>query len=288
MLEQLDLTRALSKDEYRARMTPLKFEMYQIGRAVFESKTPVLIVFEGVGTAGMGRAITALVTRLDPRGYRVHPISAPSERELRYPWLHRFWLRAPARGEIAIFHGSWYRRVLIDRVAKNIAKHAWRDDASSRKLRKLRRVRDDTAEAYRDIQDFERTLADDGVVIQKFWLHIDNQEQKRRIKKLLNTKTTAWRVSQEARLGADRYDEFILAAEEMFGYTQAEYAPWTLVSASNRRWMTVQVFETLIARLKPFVAAQLLEISPDDLAMQQALEQELEDAGEYRPHPNAG
>ena len=269
MLEQLDLTRALGKDEYRARMTPLKFEMYQIGRAVFESKTPVLIVFEGIGTAGMGRAITALVTRLDPRGYRVHPISAPSERELRYPWLHRFWLRTPARGELAIFHGSYYRRVTLDRVAKNIAKHEWR-------------------EAYRDIQDFERMLADDGAVIQKFWLHIDRAEQNRRIKKLLKSPTTAWRVGEEARIGADHYAEFVLAAEEMFGYTHAEYAPWTLVSANNRRWMTAQVFETLIARVKPFVAAHVMEIAPDDLAMQQALEQELEDAGEYRPHANAG
>lgn len=269
MLEQLDLARALDKEEYRARMTPLKFEMYQIGRAVFESNTPVMVVFEGVGTAGMGRAITSLVTRLDPRGYRVHPISAPSPREARYPWLHRFWLGTPARGEIDIFHGSWYRRVLIDRVDKQIAKHEWR-------------------EAYRDIQDFERTLADDGVVIQKFWLHIDNQEQRRRIKKLLDSKTTAWRISQEAQNAADKYPEFILAAEEMFGYTQAEYAPWTLVGANNRRWMTVQVFETLIARLKPFVAAHLPEFSPDDIAAQQALEQEIEDAGEYRSHPVAG
>lgn len=256
MLEQLDLTRTLTKDEYRARMQPLKFELYQIGRAVFESSTPVLVVFEGVGTAGMGRAISSLVTRLDPRGYRVHPISAPSERERRYPWLHRFWQRTPARGEIAIFHGSYYRRVLIDRVAKNIAKHEWR-------------------EAYRDIQDFERMLADDGVVIQKFWLHVDRQEQKRRIKKLLDSKTTAWRVSQDAQSGADRYDDFVLAAEEMFGYTHAEYAPWTLVSATDRRWMTVQVFETLITRLKPFVSAHLLELSPQELAEQQALDQEI-------------
>ena len=256
MLEQLDLTRALTKEEYRAQMQPLKFEMYQIGRAVFESKTPVMVVFEGVGTAGMGRAITSLVARLDPRGYRVHPINATSEREQRFPWLHRFWLRTPARGDIAIYHGSWYRRVLIERVAKNIAKHEWR-------------------EAYRDIQDFERMLADDGVVIQKFWLHIDKTEQKRRIKKLLDNNNTAWRVSTEAQHIASKYEEYILAAEEMFGYTQAEYAPWTLVSANDRRWMNVQIFEALIARLKPFVGAHRLELSPQEMAEQQALDQEI-------------
>ncbi|GIL15711.1 MAG: hypothetical protein BroJett039_08840 [Chloroflexota bacterium] len=255
MLEQLDLTRALSKEEYRARMQPLKFEMTLSGRAVFESRTPVIVVFEGIGTAGMGRAISEVVTRLDPRGYRVWPIHAPNVRELRYPWMHRFWLCAPARGEIAIFHGSWYRRVLIDRVEKNIPKRAWR-------------------EAYRDIQDFERTLADDGVVIQKFWLHIDNAEQKRRIKKLLANKALAWRASAEAQSSANRYDDFTRAAEDMFGHTQAEYAPWTLVSGQERRWMNVQIFETLCARLKPFIQNHLPQLTPTELAEQQALDRE--------------
>lgn len=267
MLEQLDLARKLNKEEYRARMKPLKFEMYEMGRAVHDSKTPVIVVFEGWGTAGKGRAITELTARLDPRGFRVYPINPPSTRELRYPWLHRFWLKIPARGEFAIFHGSWYRRVLIDRVAKNISKQEWR-------------------ESFRDIQDFERTLADDGVVIQKFWLHVDEKEQKKRIKKLLDSKTTAWRVSAEAKMESAKYDEYALAAEEMFGYTQAEYAPWTLVSAMDRRGMYVQVFETLLARLRPFVGGHLIDLKPASEYDAQVLESEIEDAGEYRPHAN--
>jgi AMP-polyphosphate phosphotransferase len=268
MLEQLDLTHALSQEEYRARMKPLRFEMYEIGRAVYDSKTPVMVVFDGWGTAGKGRAITELTARLDPRGFRVHPINPPSTRETRYPWLHRFWLKTPARGEIAIYHGSWYRRVLIDRVAKNVSKQEWQ-------------------EAYRDIQDFERTLADDGVVIQKFWLHVDKQEQKRRIKKLLESKTTAWRVSTDARTESKEYDEYFQAAEDMFGFTQSEYAPWTLVSAMDRRWLTVQIFETLITRLKPFVQDHLIEMQPTTDAQAQAIESEIEDAGEYRPYTDA-
>lgn len=268
MLEQLDLTRELDKETYRAVMQPLKFQMYEIGRAIHDSKTPVIVVFEGWGTAGKGRAITELTTRLDPRGFRVHPINPPSTREARYPWLHRFWLDMPARGEIAIFHGSWYRRVLIDRVAKNISKSEWR-------------------QAYRDIQDLERTLADDGVIIQKFWLHTTEKEQKRRIHKLLASKTTAWRVSEEARIETRKYDEFVMAAEEMFGMTEAEYAPWTVVNATDRRWMYAQVFETLIARLKPFVGDRLLERDPADEQAARQFESEIEDAGEYRPQPNA-
>ena len=81
MLEQLDLSRSLSKQEYKAVMQPLKFELYEIGRAVYESHSPVIIVFEGWGTAGKGRAITELTTRLDPRGFRVYPINPPGTRE---------------------------------------------------------------------------------------------------------------------------------------------------------------------------------------------------------------
>ncbi len=268
MLEQLDLTRQLSKDEYRAVMQPLKFEMYEMGRAVHDTKTPVIVVFEGWGTAGKGRAITELTARLDPRGFRVYPINPPSPREIRYPWLHRFWSKIPARGEIAIFHGSWYRRVLIDRVAKNISKQEWR-------------------EAYRDIQDFERTLADDGIVIQKFWLHVDKREQKRRIKKLLESKTTAWRVSADAKIESKEYDAYTFAAEEMFGFTQTEFAPWTLVSAMDRRLMYAQIFETLIARLKPFVGAHMIEMEPSSEYDARVIESEIEDAGEYRSHADA-
>lgn len=267
MLEQLDLTRELNKTDYRAAMQPLKFEMYELGRAVHETKTPVIVVFEGWGTAGKGRAITELTLRLDPRGFRVHPISTPGTRETRYPWLHRFWLKTPARGEFAIFHGSWYRRVLIDRIAKNISKSEWN-------------------QAYRDIQDFERTLADDGVVIQKYWLHISEQEQKRRIAKLLSSKTTAWRVSDEARVEVKKHAEFVEAAEEMFSYTQSEYAPWELVSATDRRWLNVRVFDSLAARLKARVGSHLSEMLPDNADLAR-LESEFEDAGNYRPQPIA-
>lgn len=266
MLEQIDLTRKLDRATYRTVMQPLKFEMYEIGRAVHDSKTPVIVILEGWGTSGKGRAISELTARLDPRGFRVYPINPPSTREMRYPWLHRFWLKMPARGEIAIFHGSWYRRVLIDRVARNISKTEWR-------------------QAFRDIQDLERALADDGVVIQKFWLHIDKKEQEQRIEKLLANQTTAWRVSDEARIETRKYKEFSLAAEEMFGYTQAEYAPWNVIGATDRRAMYVEVFETLIARLKPFVSDSLTELHPANEQTARQLEGEIEDAGEYRPNP---
>ncbi len=244
MLEQLDLDKVLSKDEYKRRMDALKLKIYSIGHAVYESGTPVILVFEGWGASGKGTTISELTTRLDPRGFRVYPITAPRDYEERLPWLHRFWLKTPARGEISIFHSSWYRRVLIDRVDGTIS------DAQ-------------LAEAYQDIQEFERLLADDGAVIIKFWLEISKKEQNRRIEKLLAHDATAWQVGDSERAQQKHHRAFARAAEEMFGRTEAEYAPWTLVAATDRRWTDVQVFETIISRLTPHVAAHEVPLPPE-------------------------
>ncbi len=235
MLEQVDLTKALNGDEYDQRMDALKLKMYDLGHAVYVSKTPVIIVFEGWSCAGKGSAISELTSRLDPRGFRVYPIGPPNCVEQEFPWLYRFWLKIPGYGEMSIFDTSWYRRVTVDRVSKEIAKPEWK-------------------QAYQDIQEFERELADDGVVIIKLFMHISESEQARRIKRLLAKKKTAWRVGDLERLEQKRYDRFVKAYEEMFGRTEAEYAPWTIIPATDRHWTNVQVFETIISRLEPRVA----------------------------------
>jgi polyphosphate kinase 2 (PPK2 family) len=248
MLEQIDLAKSLTKKEYKQRMDALNVKMYSIGHAVYESKTPVAVVFEGWGAAGKGTTIAELTSRLDPRGFRVYPISTPLPYEERFPWLHRFWLKTPARGEMAFFHSSWYRRVLIDRVSERISTK-------------------ECARAFQDIQEFERMLADDGVVIIKFWLHISKQEQKRRIEKLSARKATAWQVSGEERLQLKKHKAYSEAVEEMFARTEAEYAPWTTIAATDRHWTVVQVFETTIARLEPRVASHEVPI-PDEIERQ--------------------
>ncbi len=236
MLEQIDLQKSLSKEEYRWRMDALKMKMYSIGHAIFESHVPVILVFEGWGAAGKGTTIGELTEELDPRGFRVYPVSTPRGYEERFPWLYRFWLKTPARGEIAIFHSSWYRRVLLDRVEETVSGV-------------------ELEQAFRDIREFERTLADDGAVIIKFWLEIDKKEQKRRIAKLQDKKATAWQVSEEEQIQQAHHRRYASAVEEMLGRTEAEYASWKIVAATDRKWTNVQVFETIISHLEPRVAS---------------------------------
>src|SRR5262245_25522760 len=161
MLEQIDLSLSLSKEEYKRRLPGLQNRLYDLEHAVFTTGVPVAIAFEGWAAAGKGSAISALTERLDPRGFRVVPVLPPRTLETHYPWLWRFWQKIPARGQIVIFDTSWYRRVLIDRITKAVGKREWQ-------------------QAYQDIDEFEEQLAADGTVLLKFWMHISREEQARR------------------------------------------------------------------------------------------------------------
>lgn len=231
MLEQVDLHQSLPKDEYTRRLPLLQNRLYDLEHAAFKAGIPVAIVFEGWAAAGKGSTINVLSGRLDPRGFRVVPILPPRTTETRYPWLYRFWLRIPAYGQTVAHDTSWYRRVLIDRVKKNIRKTEWRA-------------------AYQDIVDFERQLADDGTILLKFWLHIGHKEQARRFKKLVRDKLSAWQVTEEDRAQHKAYDKYLVAVEEMLARTDAPHAPWTIVEATDRYFTRIKVFETIVRTLE--------------------------------------
>ena len=231
MLEYVNLDLAIPKDEYKKRLPPLQQRVYELEHAVFDAKVPVVIIFEGWAATGKGRLISILAERLDPRGFRVVPITPPRTAETRYPWMWRFWLKIPARGQVVAFDTSWYRRVLIDRVNKTIGK-------------------DKQRAAYQDIAEFEEMLSADGTVILKFWLHISEKEQARRIKRLRKDKLTAWQVSDEDLLQHKNYKKFAIAVEEMIARTDSPHAAWTIVEANDRHYMRIKVFETIISALE--------------------------------------
>jgi len=113
---------------------------------------------------------------------------------------------------------------------------------------------------YRDIVDFERALADDGYVIIKFWLHISKEEQKRRFKKLAKDPLESWHVQPEDWEHHRKYTEYLIAVEEMLERTEAEWGPWTIVEATDRRWARVKIFETIIRRLEEALAERGISI----------------------------
>jgi polyphosphate kinase 2 (PPK2 family) len=230
MLEKTDLTKKMSKKDAAALMPALRGELYALQKKCWESGIPSVVVFEGWDAAGKGTAINALTRQLEPRGFQLHPIQAPRTYETHMPWLWRFWLKLPNYGQMAIFDRSWYGRVLVERVEALTSESEWRT-------------------AYRDIVDFERTIADDGYVIIKFWLHISKEEQRRRFKTLEQSPLTAWHVQPEDWEHHRKYGDYLVAVEEMLERTETEWAPWTIVPATDRPFALVHIFRTLIHSL---------------------------------------
>ncbi len=231
MLDKLDLNQEIEKRVYKRIITELRNRLFDVQKASWDEGIPVVILFEGWDAAGKGTSIRQLTRPLDPRGYKLYAIRAARTYEKKHPWLWRFWLKLPARGEWAIFDRSWYGRVMVERVERIIPEEKWR-------------------RAYRDIIDFERTLADDGHLIIKFFLHISKQEQRRRFEKLSKDPMTAWQVTSEDWEHHRRYDEWVIAYEEAFERTETEWGPWTIVEATDRRFTWVKIYETIIMSLE--------------------------------------
>ena len=231
MLEKIDLSKKMGKKEYSQQMDVLGIRLGELQRECRELGIPVIIVFEGFGAAGKGTLINRLIRPLDPRGFDVYAVNGESEEEQMHPFLWRFWTKTPAKGRIAIFDRSWYRRVLIDRFDKI---------TSTKQL----------GYAYNEIVSFEQQLADDGTVIIKFFLDITKKEQTKRFKKLLDNKETAWRVSKGDLKRNHQFEEYKVMNEEMLQQTDTDFAPWTIIEAMDREYATVKVVSTVIRRLE--------------------------------------
>src|SRR5262245_50449560 len=134
-----------------AAFEELEIRMLEIQQAYHRQGQRAILAFEGTDAAGKGGTIKRLVEKLDPRGIKVWPIGPPSADEHGRHYLYRFWARLPEPGTIAIFDRSWYGRVLVERIDGLTPKPAWK-------------------RAYREINEFERMLTDDGVRVVKLFL----------------------------------------------------------------------------------------------------------------------
>ena len=227
MLEKVDLLKKLSKEEYKEKMSQLETKIGQLQRECKALKIPIMIVFEGFGAAGKGLQIGKLIQSMDPRGFHVYPVKNETEEERMHPFLWRFWIKTPEKGRIAIYDGSWYRRVLIDRFEK-------------------RTKEKELPEAFHSINSFEEQLTDDGTVIIKLFLDISKKEQKKRFDKLQKNKETAWRVTQGDLERNAKYNEYAAMMEDMLFKTDTDYAPWTIIEATDRKFATVKIYTTVV------------------------------------------
>ena len=222
MLEKIDLSKKIDKDAYKERIREQSEKLGEMQRRCKDAGIPIMIVFEGMGASGKGTQINHLIQALDPRGFDVYANDKSTREERLHPFLWRFWTKLPAQGRIALFDRSWYRQVTMERFDGKIQETAM-------------------AGALKDIQSFERQLTDDGMVIIKLFLYISEKEQKKRFKKLESSEDTSWRVSEDDWRRNKGYSRFLGICEEMLEKTDMDYAPWTIIEATDKEYAAVKI-----------------------------------------------
>jgi len=231
VLGTVDLNQSISREEYSQRLKVAQSDLERLHNAMYKQRLAAAMVFEGWDAAGKGGAIKRTVAPLDPRGYKVAPYGAPNETERSYHYLWRFWNEVPKAGHLTVFDRSWYGRVMVERVEGFCSEADWK-------------------RAFGEINDFEKQLVDSGIVLMKFWLHIDPDEQLKRFELRTNTPEKQWKITDEDWRNRDKWNQYLEAVDEMLLRTSTPYAPWTIVEADNKPFARIKVIETLRDKLE--------------------------------------
>jgi AMP-polyphosphate phosphotransferase len=230
MLNTLDLSLTLEGEEYTAELVKYQVALNALAYQVYSQQRPVAMVFEGWDAAGKGGAIRRVTEKIDPRGFMVYPIAAPKGDDATHHYLWRFWNRLPEAGQIAIFDRSWYGRVMVERIEGFCKDGEWK-------------------RAYREINQFERQLADFGTILFKFWIHISKDEQLRRFEARSGDKLRSWKLTIEDWRNRDKWDLYQEAVDEMLLKTSTVTAPWTVVEGNSKGFARVKVLKTIVEKL---------------------------------------
>lgn len=236
VLDDLDLSLKLSREEEAAELEALQTRMLQLrldlgGQTSDRLGPPLCVLFEGWDASGKGGAIKRLVDGLDPRHVRVKQYAAPTPDELRHHYLSRFVPALPGDGGMAVLDRSWYGRVLVERVEGFAKKAEWK-------------------RAYREINDFERGLCDDGMILVKVWLHVSSEEQLKRFKAREKDPLKSWKLTDEDWRNREKRPQYEAAIDEMVRRTSTDHAPWELIPGESKRFARAEVLRRVIAAVE--------------------------------------
>ncbi len=231
VLDRVDLTSTLSDRAYHRRLARGQERLHQLTWAAAKKRISSVAVFEGWDAAGKGGAIRRMTWAIDARLCRVIPIAAPTDEERAHHYLWRFWRHIPRAGLVTIFDRSWYGRILVERVEGFAREDEWR-------------------RAFLEINDFEQQLADAGIVVTKFWLHVSPEEQLRRFEERQHVPHKQHKITEEDWRNRAKWDAYHAAVGEMVARTSTREAPWTLVGANDKNRARIQVIETFCDRLE--------------------------------------
>ncbi len=232
-LDALD-HKSISKELFLKELKKYQLGLLNLQLRLKESDRSVIIVVEGPDAAGKGGAIKRVVECLDPRLIRVYSIVKPTQEEHQHHYMWRFWNKIPAKGDLAIFDRSWYGRVLVERVEGFATEQEWK-------------------QAYREINEFERTLIDGGSILIKAFMMISKEEQLKRFKERQAEPLKHWKINDEDWRNRRKWKQHNEAASVMFEKTSLKAAPWTIIPANYKWYARVKFAQTVYEK----VAAEL-------------------------------
>ena len=209
----------------RADLLDAQYDLKELGAF------PVIVLINGLDGAGKGESVNLLNEWMDPRHIETHAFPEPNDEERQRPPMWRFWRALPPKGRIGILFGNWYTDPIVRRAAGK-GKNA------------------EFAKAINDILHFERMLTDEGVLIIKYWFHLSEKGQEKRLKKLAANPRTAWRVTAHDWRLFKRYRPFVNTAEQVLRETGSAHAPWTVIDGSDENHRALAAGEHLLATLK--------------------------------------
>ena len=191
-----------------------------------QGKNKVLVVLQSMDAGGKDSTIKSVFGPLNPKGVKVASFKRPTEEQLSHDYLWRIHKKAPANGELRIFNRSHYEDVLVVRVHDLVPKKQWN-------------------KRYRQINDFERMLAENGTTIRKFFLNISKDEQKERMQDRLDRPDKHWKFSSADLKERDYWDDYMKAFEVALSKTSTKYAPWFVIP-SNRKWTRNYIISSIL------------------------------------------
>ncbi|MBN8506075.1 MAG: polyphosphate kinase 2 [Burkholderiales bacterium] len=220
----------MGKAEYLEQLAPLQLELNRLARWVQHEGKRVLVLVEGRDTAGKGGVIAALSDTLNPRQCHVVALGKPSERERSQWYFQRYVPHLPAAGEIVLMDRSWYNRAGVEPV--------------------MGFCTPSQAKAFLDqVPRFEQLLVDDGILLFKYWLCVDQAQQEQRFAERLADPMKRWKLSPIDLQAREKYAAYTAARETMLKASHREHAPWTLVDFNDQRRGRLRLIRHLLDRL---------------------------------------
>lgn len=243
MFEAVELGRTVDAQAYESRMMELRTQLLALQRRLKDADFPVFVLISGFDGAGRHEIVNQLHTWLDARHLVAHAFGEAQPEERGRPPYWRYWRAMAPRGNMGVYLGHWYTQAL-DRALDEEITLAQLDVELSR------------------IVSFERTLADEGTLIIKLWLHMPRAALEEQVKRLRKSKDTSWQISTLSKKQLKHHARFARLAERAIRSTDSGYAPWTVVEATDSRHRDVSIAEHLLARLEAHLEHRVSAAEP--------------------------